>query len=324
VEALLSVKNLNVKALARRRAGITIINGISFEVMPGEIVGIIGESGCGKTTAALALMRLLPKHIYTISGHIFFQGVNLLSMPSTELRKIRGNEISMIFQDPTTSLNPTMKIITQMRELFALHRRVSKEKARFEAIQWLERVEIPGASQRIECYPHQLSGGMRQRVMIAMALLCKPKLVIADEPTTALDVSVQAQILELISRLQRELQMALILISHNLGVMAGTAEKIIVMYAGEIVECASTVELFSNPLHPYTCGLLRSVPRFDEKRESLAAIPGRPPDFRAPPLGCRFGPRCKFSREICFKKKPPSVSLGEAHLVSCWNYVKEH
>ena len=324
-EKLLEVQDL--KTYFKTKAGyVHAVDGVNFSVRPGEKIAIVGESGCGKSVTALSIMRLVaqPPGEYA-GGSIFFEEQDLLTLGEKEMRQIRGGKIGMIFQDPMTCLNPTMTVGEQIAEGLRIHLKLSTSAARARALSLLEQVGIPAASQRINSYPHQFSGGMRQRVMIAIALACNPKLLIADEPTTALDVTVQAQILELISGICREFGTALILITHDLGVVAGVADRVVVMYAGKVIEEAPTDELFANPRHPYTLGLLASVPRLDEKRQSeLKTIEGAPPDLLHPPTGCPFMPRCFFARNICHTM-PALDPVGEsaAHRKACWADVTD-
>lgn len=319
-ENLLEVQDL--KLYFKVKAGhVHAVNGVSFVVKPGEKVGVVGESGCGKSVTALSIMCLIPQPPGEYAGgSVLFEGEDLLSIPESRMRKIRGGRIGMIFQDPMTSLNPTMTVGKQIAEGLRIHLKLGEDEARKRAISLLEQVGIPAAAQRINSYPHQFSGGMRQRVMIAMALACNPRLLIADEPTTALDVTVQAQILELISGVCNEFETAVILITHDLGVVAGMTDRVVVMYAGKVVETAPTDELFANPRHPYTLGLLESVPRVDEQRTStLKTIEGAPPDLINPPTGCPFMPRCAFARAICRTMPPLDPLAGNAaHLKACW------
>jgi oligopeptide transport system ATP-binding protein len=316
--ALLEVKDL--KTHFRTDDGmVKAVDGINFEVEKGETLGIVGESGCGKSVTCLTIMGLNPPKNTITSGQALWKGEDLLTANSRRLRDIRGNEVSMIFQDPMTSLNPVHSIGKQLIEAVQLHRDVSKKVARRRALELLKAVGIPKAEQRIDDYPHQFSGGMRQRVMIAMALSCDPKLLIADEPTTALDVTIQAQILELIKRLRQELNMAVILITHDLGVVAGVTDRINVMYAGYIVESAPAEELFANPRMPYTLGLLRSVPRIDEPRkEKLIPIEGLPPDLVDAPQGCPFVPRCAYKVDRCVEENPSLEPVNREHTIACW------
>lgn len=314
---LLSVRGIQVQISSQKRL-MTVVSDVSFDVHVGETVGIVGESGCGKSMTALSIMGLLPKRVARFTaGSILLDGQDLTDMSTRQLRRIRGNEIAMIFQDPLTSLNPTLKISTQIKETLKLHQGLTGSAARREAISWLERVGVPSADHRIDEYPHQFSGGMRQRVMIAMALCCRPKLLLADEPTTALDVSVQDQILRLLKDLQSDLGMAMVLITHDLGVVAGTTDRVLVMYAGQIVESASTDSIFYRPRHPYARALMEAIPRLDDQREWLYSIEGRPPEFHALPPGCRFAPRCQFAADVC-RQPPPLEPLAPGHKVACW------
>jgi len=319
-EYLLEVQDL--KTYFKVRAGrVRAVDGVSFNVRPGERVGVVGESGCGKSVTALSIMRLLPKPAgEQAGGSIFFEDEDLLDLPESSMRKIRGGKISMIFQDPMTCLNPTMTVGKQIGEALRIHLNLSRDEAHKRSISLLEQVGIPAAAERINSFPHQFSGGMRQRVMIAMALACNPKLLIADEPTTALDVTVQAQILELINGVCKDFGTAVIMITHDLGVVAGMTDRVVVMYAGKVVETAPTDELFANPRHPYTLGLLASVPRLDEERaEQLKTIEGAPPDLLKPPPGCPFMPRCAFARSICKTMPPLDPTSGSSqHLKACW------
>ncbi len=295
------------------------VDGINFDLQRGETLGIVGESGSGKSVTNLSVIRLIPEPPGKIvSGEILFAGQDILSLPIDEVRKIRGKRISMIFQDPMTSLNPFMRISKQLMEITRLHLGHTKEQAYEHAIKMLETVGIPDARSRVDSYPHEFSGGMRQRVMIAMALSCEPELLIADEPTTALDVTIQAQILELIKNLKRETGTSVILITHDLGVVAGMTDHIIVMYAGKVFEQASTRELFACPGNPYTKGLLRSVPDpAHEEGKELYQIPGLPPDVAHLPPGCPFAPRCERAEEICHREFPPFVQLTKDHHSLC-------
>ena len=304
----------------RLRSGtVHAVDGLSLEVDAGETLGVVGESGCGKTMAAMSIMRLLPKGGYIAGGEIRLEGRDLVSLPDVELRKVRGNEIGMVFQDPMTSLNPTMTIGRQIAEAVLTHRPVSREQATQRAVEVLDMVGLPRPAERIRAYPHQLSGGLRQRVMIAMALACNPKLLIADEPTTALDVTIQAQILNLLDEIKRELGMGIILITHDMGVIAGRADRVAVMYAGRKVETAETVHLFKHVRHPYTEALLASIPQLDQDRsQELYSIPGIPPDLRRPPLACRFAPRCAFATERCRREDPPLAGDDPSHPYACF------
>jgi oligopeptide/dipeptide ABC transporter ATP-binding protein len=305
------------------------VDGVSFELAAGRTLGIVGESGCGKTVLSRSLMRLNPEPpAEIVGGRILFEGQDLLKMDEEDLRQIRGSEISVVFQDPMTSLNPVMRIGSQIAETLQHHLRLGRTAARARALELLVAMGVPDARQRLNEYPHQLSGGMRQRVTIAMALACEPKLLIADEPTTALDVTVQAQILDLLQLQQQERGMAMILVSHDLGVVAGRTDRIAVMYAGHFVETAATSELFAHVRMPYTEALLRAIPRLDQPSHTrLLAIGGRPPDLVAPPAGCRFHPRCPYAQERCRHDQPALVASGGGggeHLYACWYPVGEN
>jgi oligopeptide transport system ATP-binding protein len=314
---LLSVKDLRTY-FETEDGTVKAVDGISFELKPGETLGIVGESGSGKSVANLSLMRLIPNPPGKIvSGSIMFDGRDVLKLSPREVRDIRGKRIAMIFQDPMTSLNPFMRVSKQLMEVTQLHLGHTRKQAREHAIKMLEHVGIPDARERVDSYPHEFSGGMRQRVMIAMALSCKPELLIADEPTTALDVTIQAQILELIKRLKAETGASVILITHDLGVVAGMTDRIIVMYAGKVFEQATTAELFERPGNPYTRGLLRSVPDPTAEQGQLYQIPGLPPDLAHLPPGCPFAPRCERAEEICHREFPPYVQLRPEHYSLC-------
>ncbi len=294
--------------------------GISYSVDAGETVAIVGESGSGKSVGVMSLIRLIPQPPGKIvDGEVWFDGQDLIKMSEDELREIRGNRIAMIFQDPMTSLNPVLTIGRQITEALELHLNMNKEQARKRAVQLLEMVGIPGADSRLDDYPHQFSGGMRQRVMIAMGLSCDPQLLIADEPTTALDVTIQAQIVDLVRRLQEELGMAIIWITHDLGVVAGMAKRVLVMYSGFIVEEAPVNDIYAQPRHPYTLGLLRSIPRLDLGRQKrLIPIEGLPPDLLEPPNHCPFAPRCQFVFDKCWQENPPLDGRGAPITAACW------
>jgi peptide/nickel transport system ATP-binding protein len=316
--ALLEVKGL--KTHFRTDDGIVkAVDGVNFEVEKGKTLGIVGESGCGKSVTCLTIMGLNPSRNTVSSGEALFKGENLLTMPKKRLRDIRGNDIAMIFQDPMTSLNPVHTIGRQLVEAIKLHRDVSSRQARGRALELLKAVGIPKAEGRVDDYPHQFSGGMRQRVMIAMALINDPDLLIADEPTTALDVTTQAQILELMNRLQSEFGSAIIIITHDLGVVAETADDVVVMYAARVVERAPVDRLFSRPHMPYTWGLLGSLPRLDIETERLTQIPGQPPSLLNPPRGCRFHPRCPYVMNVCREREPElrPISDDPGHLQAC-------
>jgi oligopeptide transport system ATP-binding protein len=317
-EQLIQIKNL--KSVFHTEDGVfTAIDGVSFSINRGEVLGVVGESGCGKSVTSLSIMRLIPDPPGKIvSGEILFEGEDLLKKGEQEMRKIRGNDISMIFQEPMTSLNPVFTCGAQIAEAIELHQGLNRKEAMVKTIEMLELVGIPLPERRVHEYPHQLSGGMRQRVMIAMALSCNPKLLIADEPTTALDATIQAQILELMKKLKREFEMAIMLITHDLGVIAEMAERVVVMYAGKVVEEADVSSLFRKPLHPYTEGLLSSIPRLDGSKERLHTIEGVVPNPLQMPKGCRFNPRCPYAMDICRLQEPPLVKVGENHLAACW------
>ncbi len=304
------------------RGAVHAVDRVSFEIGEGETLGIVGESGCGKSVTSLSLMRLIPKSAGEIvGGQILFEGEDILKMSEREVRRIRGSNIAMIFQDPMTSLNPVLTVGKQLMETLRLHLGLSKREARTRAAELLEMVGIPGAADRLDDFPHQFSGGMRQRVMIALALSCNPKLILADEPTTGLDVTIQAQILRLLSKLASETKTACILITHDLGVVAGMTQRIQVMYAGQIVEKAATAELFANPKMPYTWGLLRSIPRLEGQRERLRPIQGSPPDLAGDRTGCMFASRCQYKRDICLEQSPQLAPVPGAtpdHEARCW------
>lgn len=319
VDPLLKVQDLHVH-FTTYGGVIKAVRGVSFAVRRGEAVAIVGESGCGKSVTAQAIMGLIPSPPGRIAaGSIQFDGRDIVQLPERELQRIRGWEIGMIFQDPMTSLNPTMTIGNQIMEGLLKHQGLGRAEARARALEMLGTVGIPRPTERLDAFPHQFSGGMRQRVVIAMALACNPKLLIADEPTTALDVTIQAQILEVMKDLKKQFDTAIILITHDLGVVAGLAERVVVMYAGQVAEQGTVDEIFSRPRHPYTWGLLRSVPRLDATaRRRLVAIPGTPPDLFAPPSGCAFAARCDYAMRVCHLYPPDRVALGEQHEVACW------
>jgi oligopeptide/dipeptide ABC transporter ATP-binding protein len=312
---LLSVKGLTLSL--RHTPVVSLVENISFDVEAGRVVGIVGESGCGKSVTALSLLRLTHPSIIPTAGEILFEGRDLLTASDGRMRQVRGGEISMIFQEPMTSLNPVFSVGDQIVEAIQTHERISRKAARLLAIEMLDRVGIPSPAARFDSFPHQMSGGMRQRVMIAMALVCKPKLLIADEPTTALDVTIQAQIIELLRHLGKEFGMAIIVITHDLGVIADLADKVVIMYAGRIVEQAPTVDVFARPRHPYTEGLLRSIPPIDVDIERLSTIPGTVPLPQSMPPGCRFADRCPDAREPCRKIDPPLIRLEPGHTAAC-------
>jgi len=318
---LLDVTDLTVD-FASMEGTVHAVDQVSFAIAPGELVGLVGESGCGKSvtaTAVLGLTRMLANA--TVSGRIEFEGRDLLSLDESEVRKVRGKEIAMIFQDPVTSLNPVLSIERLVTEGIELHMGLSHEDAVARAVDMLQKVGIPKAAERIKDYPHQFSGGMRQRVMIAIALSCNPKLLLADEPTTALDVTIQAQILRLMKELSREYGAAVIVITHDLGVVAGMCRRILVMYAGRIVEEGPAKPLFHHPRHPYTVGLLRSVPRLDRPRRArLPSIEGLPPDLSHLPPGCAFAPRCWLATDACWQSAPPLFDSGEGRRSACFHH----
>jgi oligopeptide transport system ATP-binding protein len=317
--ALLEVKDL--KTYFHTRSGIVKgVDGVSFSIEKGETLGIVGESGSGKSVTMMSLMGLLPTPPAKIeSGTAMFGGQDLLKLSDKEMRKIRGNKISMIFQDPMTSLNPYMKISKQLTEVLEMHKNVTRREAKRKAIEILEKVNIPDAASRVDNYPHQFSGGMRQRVMIAMALISEPELLIADEPTTALDVTIQAQILELLKDLQKDLGMAMVMITHDLGVVAGVSDNILVMYAGRPVERGTADEIFYHHAHPYTRGLLKSLPKIDGERSELYSISGLPPDPSNLPPGCPFAPRCDYATDDCRADKDiiEQTGVSPGHIVKC-------
>ncbi len=320
-EPLLTVEDLHVR-FGTERGLVHAVNGVSFDIAPGETLGIVGESGCGKSVTSLAILGILSRNARVTNGRALFGDRDLLAMNDEQLRSIRGREIAMIFQDPMTSLNPVLTIGRQIREALETHFGMGREQADKRATELLDQVGIPGAKQRLKDYPHQFSGGMRQRAMIAMALACEPKLLIADEPTTALDVTIQAQILELLRTLVSERDTALILITHDLGVVAGMCERVNVMYAGMFMETGSADQLFATPRHPYTLGLLQSVPRIDAgRRQRLQPIPGAPRNMLSPPAACPFAPRCRFEVEQSRLEVPPLKELERGQHVRCFNPV---
>ena len=317
----LLVKNLKVSFAASKKELIAV-RGISYQLNQGEILALVGESGCGKTVSALSILRLIqepPGKI--VSGEILFAGKDLLKLKKKELQDLRGKDIAMIFQDPMTSLNPVLTIGEQIIETLLRHTSLSRKKAREKSFRLLEQVEIPSPKQKLDQYPHQLSGGMRQRVMIAMALSCSPRILIADEPTTALDVLIQAQILSLLKKIKNDTQMSILLITHDLGVVAEVAERVMVMYAGEIVESGSVNDLFRSPLHPYTIGLMESIPTLEttqQKLSKLKEISGTVPSLSQVPFGCPFHPRCSAAETRCKTDKPKLKKISQTHSVSCW------
>src|SRR5918996_3730641 len=314
---LLEVNNLQTH-FPTRSGLVRAVDGVSFYLDRGELLGLVGESGCGKSITALSVMRLIAPPGKIVNGEILFDGKDLLKLSDSEMREMRGDDIAMIFQDPMTSLNPVFTVGEQIAEALRLHRKMTGKQARQATIDAMREVAIPDPARRVNDYPHQLSGGMRQRVMIAMALACNPKLLIADEPTTALDVTIQAQILELMRLLRAELGTAIILITHDLGVIAELADDVAVMYAGKVIERCAAERLFSEPQHPYTVGLLGSIPRLHLKQERLSAIEGIVPDAAAFPQGCRFHPRCPFAIDKCRAEIPPLLPMEMNHQSACW------
>ena len=316
---ILSIKNLRT-SFAMRAADVVAVDGVSIDIAAGECVGIVGESGCGKTTTGLSIMRLLPKNGQVSGGQIFFDGKDLATLSEKEMRSVRGNSIALIPQDPMTSLNPVMRIGDQIAEGYIIHRGASKEEARQRALDVLRMVEMPMPEERLNQFPHELSGGLRQRVMIAMALVCEPKVLIADEPTTALDVTIQAQILDILDGLREKLNMAVILITHDMGVIASRTDRVVVMYAGKVVEEADTKTLFTRMNHPYTQALLASVPKIDNITGGrLLSIPGLPPDLSKTIVGCRFAPRCTYATDQCRTSEPAIQDAGQGHAFACFN-----
>ncbi len=317
---LLRIRDLRTYFVTEQGATARAVDGVSFDVGAGETLGLVGESGCGKTVTSLSILRLIPEPPgYIRPGSLIeLDGRNLLTLPPRELRGIRGREIAMIFQDPAASLNPVLRVGDQVAEPALVHLGLSRAAARARAVEMLELVGVPDAAARADDYPHQLSGGLQQRAMIAMALICRPRVLIADEPTTALDVTIQAQILELLDRLQRQLGMAVLLITHDLGLVAEHADRIAVMYAGQLVETAPAPALFARPQHPYTEGLLASIPRLDRPRARLHAIAGQVPAATAWPAGCRFHPRCPYAWERCAREEPPLLDAGPGQAARCW------
>jgi oligopeptide/dipeptide ABC transporter ATP-binding protein len=319
MDSVLDVRGLRA-ALHLRGGPVDVVRGVSFAVRAGETVALVGESGCGKTMTALSILRLVPDPPARITGgEILLDGHDLLRLPEKSMRSLRGDKVTMVFQEPLTSLDPVFTIGDQLVEVVRAHRSTDKEEAQALALEVLNEVQMPSAERRLEAYPHELSGGLRQRVMIAMALILDPIVLIADEPTTALDVTIQAQILDLIRIEQERRKLAVLLITHNLAVVRQVADRVAVMYAGEIVEEAPVDAIFENPRHPYTQGLLRSIPSLDEEREYLVDIPGRVPDPRVPPPACLFAPRCPFGLDRCWQEHPQLAEDSAGHLLRCWN-----
>lgn len=323
MENLLEVKNLKTYFFTEDGV-VPAVDGVDFNLKPGEVLGIVGESGSGKSVTSASILRLIPKPPGKIvEGSILFEGREILDMSEAEMRDIRGNDIAMIFQEPMTSLNPVFTIGYQIMEAIMLHQNIDKDEARQKCIDMLKLVGIPRAEQAVDEFPHQFSGGMRQRAMIAMALSCNPKLLIADEPTTALDVTIQAQIIELMQELRKKLNTAIMLITHDLGVVAEMSDNVVVMYAGKVLEEASVEDLFAKPLHPYTVGLMRSKPSLDQETDRLYVIPGAVPNPLHMPTGCAFHPRCQECMDICREKMPELLDLGNGRRIRCWLYVDE-
>ncbi|MBU3092452.1 ABC transporter ATP-binding protein [Clostridium sp. CF011] len=317
---LVEIKNL--KTYFYTEDGIVkAVDDVSFNIRKGEIIGVVGESGCGKSVTAMSIMRLIPSPPGKIvGGEILFEDKNILELKGDEIRKIRGNDIAVIFQEPMTSLNPIFTIGYQIEEVIMLHQKLNKAKAREKAVDMLKLVGVPRAEDIVKCYPHELSGGMRQRAMIAMAVSCNPKLLIADEPTTALDVTIQAQILDIMKDLKKKLNTSIMLITHDLGVIAEMAEYVVVMYAGKVIEEAPVIELFKNPMHPYTEGLMKSKPSLDKDVDRLYSIPGQVPNPINMPEECYFCARCPKAMDICRKKQPPTYEIRQGHKVACFLY----
>lgn len=321
---LLDIRNLHTQFLTEEGL-VKAADGVSYDIYEGETLGLVGESGCGKSVSALSVMRLIPNPPGKITeGEIFFEGRDLLKLSAAEMRSVRGNKIAMIFQEPMTSLNPVLTIGRQVSEPIVVHRQLTRENALEEAIRLLGKVQIPAGQTRVKEYPHQFSGGMRQRVMIAMGLGCNPKLIIADEPTTALDVTIQAQLLALMKNLTRDFGTALLIITHNLGVVARYADRVNVMYAGRIVEKGTAMAIYKDPRHPYTIGLMASVPRLDQDvKQMLVPIEGQPPDLLTVPEGCSFHPRCAYAVERCQEERPELEPVTENHEKACWVDVRK-
>jgi len=316
---ILEVKDLSI-SFRSADSSVTAVDRISFYVNEGETLGIVGESGCGKSVTSLAVMRLLPLETARTEGSIVFDGIDLLKLPAEKMHDVRGNRISMVFQEPMTSLNPVYTIGKQIDEAILLHKNISAGEARKLTLEMLKKVEIPRGEAICREYPYQLSGGMRQRVMIAMALACGPKMLIADEPTTALDVTIQAQILDLMRQIRSKMETSIILITHDLGVIAEMCERVVVMYAGQIVEEADVGNLMDNPRHPYTVGLMRSIPQYDIKVSRLVPIPGQVPSLSNMPPGCRFAPRCPKVMQKCLTEKPQLLPMEDGYKCRCWLY----
>jgi len=317
---LLEVQNLKTY-FVRKNSVVKAVDGVSFHVDENETLGLVGESGSGKTISCLSILRLVPKPGRIISGKILFEGQDLLAMSEEEMRKLRGGKISMILQDPMTSLNPVFTIGDQIGEAIATHCKVKGVALNARVAEMLKKVRIPSPETRMSAYPHQMSGGMKQRVVGAISISCQPRLLIADEPTTSLDVTIQAQYLELLNDIQRELGMALIFITHDFGIVANMCDRVAVMYAGQIVESAPVRDIFYRPVHHYTASLLKSVPKLETRVDRLASIPGQPPRLDSIPTGCRFAPRCARSDDQCTREEPPLLPLEDNHSVKCWHHV---
>ncbi len=317
MENLLDVRDLKT-SFNTKFGEVQAVRGVSFQLTKGEVVGVVGESGCGKSITMMSIMRLLDKNGHIKDGRVFFEGKDISKITEKEMSRIRGNDIAMIFQDPMTSLNPLLTIRKQITEPLIIHEKLSKKEAFKKGVELLKLVNIPNPEKRMKQYPHEFSGGMRQRVMIAMALSCSPKLIIADEPTTALDVTIQAQILEIMKDIKKKLGTSIIFITHDLGVVADVCDRVNVMYGGLIVEKGDINEIFDSPKHPYTWGLLDSVPSVGEERKKLKPIVGQPPDLLKPPKGCPFYSRCKFAMGICKDKMPEFYDISKKHKVACW------
>lgn len=322
--SLLQVENLKV-SFKKGRKYVETLNNVTFDIKQGEMLGIVGESGCGKSVTSLSIMGLLPKEFSKIdpASQIIYDNTEIALLSEKRYREIRGKEISMIFQDPMTSLNPVFTIGFQMIEMIREHTKCSKKEAFAKSVEMLQKVGIPRAKEIMDEFPHQLSGGMRQRVMIAMAMSCDPKLLIADEPTTALDVTIQAQILDLMKNLQKDLGTSILLITHDLGVVSEVCDRVIVMYAGMVVEESDIDDLFDHPKHPYTVGLLQSIPDIEKEQSRLETIPGMVPQAEDMVPGCKFAPRCQFATELCYTTLPPKVNITESHSTLCWLYAEE-
>lgn len=321
-QPLLEVKDLKT-TFSTETGSVTAVDGVSFSIHKGETIGVVGESGCGKSVTAESIMRLLNESSTTYDGKVLLEGENLLELNKDKMRDIRGNQISMIFQDPMTSLNPLQTIGSQIAEAIIVHQKVKKAEAHQKAVEMLRLTGIPAPEKRVNEYPHEISGGMRQRVVIAMALACQPKVIIADEPTTALDVTIQAQILDLMNDLKKELDMGIMMITHDLGVVAEVCQRVVVMYLGQVIEEGGVEELFARPLHPYTKGLLQSIPQLDgDRSQKLHVIKGVVPPLTDVPKGCRFAPRCAFADETCTNKAPELKDGGKGQKVRCWHFEK--